>query len=86
MLGRIQPSKRCSYPQFVDDAHKQLKTSYDIANHRLPAQHLCQKRIHVCNGLGKPFQVGDRVWLYVPLFQKVTPKFHVILEGPLYSY
>ena len=74
MLGRIQPSKRCSYPQFVDDAHKQLKTSYDIANHRLPAQHLCQKRIHDCNGLGKPFQVGDRVWLYVPVVSKGNTK------------
>ena len=83
MLGRIQPSKRCSYPQFVDDAHKQLKTSYDIANHHLHAQHLRQKRIHDRNGLGEPFQVGDRVWLYTPVVSKGnTKKFTSFWKGP----
>ena len=83
MLGRIQPSKRCSYPQFVEDAHKQLKTTYDIANHHLHKQHLRQKHIHDQNGLGEPFQVGDRVWLYTPVVSKGnTNKFTSFWKGP----
>ena len=83
MLGRIQPSKRHSYPQFVKDAHKQLKTTYDIANHHLHKQHLCQKRIHDHNGLGEPFQVGDRVWLYTPVVSRGnTKKFKSFWKGP----
>ena len=41
ILSRIEPSKQHSYPQFVKEAHKQLKASYDITNHHLHTQHLC---------------------------------------------
>ena len=46
ILGQIEPSKHHSYLQFVQDAHKQLQTSYAITNQHLQAQYLRQKRYH----------------------------------------
>ena len=81
--SRIESSKHCSYPQFVQDAHKQLKTSYAITNQHLQAQHLRQKRFHDSHGFGEPFQVGDREWLYTPVVPKGnTKKFTSFWKGP----
>ena len=83
ILSRIEPSKQHSYPQFVKEAHKQLKVSYDITNHHLHTQHLRQKRIHDSHGLAEPFQVGDRVWLYTPVVLKGnTRKFTSFWKDP----
>lgn len=83
ILGWIDPSKHRSYPQFVQDAHKQLKTSYAITNQYLQAQHLRQKQFHDSHGFGEPFQVGDRVWLYTPVVSKGnTKKFTSFWKGP----
>ena len=46
MLARTQPTKLRSYPQFVQDSHKQLTSSYAIAKQQCQAQHMRQKRIH----------------------------------------
>ena len=83
MLGRIEPSKQHSWHQFVKEAHKQLKASYNITNCHLHAQHLHQKRIHDYHGLAEPFQVGERVWLYTPVVLKCnTKKLTSFWKGP----
>lgn len=83
MLGRIQPGKLRSYPQFVQDSHKQLMTSYTITNQHLRAQHQRHKRIHDSHGLAECFEVGDRVWLYTPVVpQGYTKKFASFWKGP----
>ena len=76
MLACTQPSKLRSYPQFVQDSHKQLTSSYTIAKQQLQAQHLRQKHMHDSSGSSEPFQIGDRVWLYTPVVnQGRTRKF-----------
>lgn len=83
MLGRIQPNKLRSYPQFVQASHKQLITSYTITKQHLQAQHLRHKRTHDSHGLAECFQVGDRVWLYTPTVSTgCTKKFAFFWKGP----
>ena len=83
MLARTQPSKLRSYPQFVQDSHKQLTSSYTIAKQQLQAQHLRQKHMHDSSGSSEPFQIGDRVWLYTPVVnQGRTRKFASFWKGP----
>ena len=82
MLGRILPAKSRSYPQFVQEAHKQMKSSCNIAQEHLRAQHLRNKQIYK-NNTAVQFCVGDRVWLYTPVVSKgKTKKFTLFWKGP----
>ena len=83
MLGRIQSSKLRSYPQFVQDSHKQLRMSYAITKQHLQSQHQRHKHMHDSHGLAECFEVGDRVWLYTPVVPKGrTKKFASFWKGP----
>ena len=83
MLGRVLPATLRSYPQFVQDAHKQMATSCNIAQQHLRAQHLHNKKLHDKDTTAVPFCVGDRVWLYTPVVPKgKTKKFTSFWKGP----
>ena len=83
MLGRILPAKSRSYPQFVQEAHKQMKSSCNIAQEHLRAQHLWNKQIYDKDNTAVQFCVGDRVWLYTPVVSKgKTKKFTSFWKGP----
>lgn len=55
-----------TYPQFVQEAHRLLKTSCARAKEYLQAQHLHQQQVHDNISVAE-FQVADRVWLYTPV-------------------
>ena len=74
MLGRVLPATLRSYPQFVQDAHKQMAASCNIAQQHLQAQHLHNKRLHDKDTTAVPFCVGDRVRLYTPVVSKGKTK------------
>ena len=85
MLACTQPTELRPYPQFIQDSHKQLTSSYAIAKQLLQAQHMWQKRMHDSNGSSEQFQVGDRsrVLLYTPgVSQGHTRKFASFWKGP----
>ena len=83
MLARTQPTKLRSYPQFIQDLHKQLTSSYAIAKQQCQAQHMQQKCMYDSNGSSEPFQVGDRVWLYTPVVKHGhTRKSALFWKGP----
>ena len=63
MLGRILPAKLRSYPQFVQDAHAQMKSSCNIALEQLQAQHLRNKQFYDKDNTAVQFCIDDRVWL-----------------------
>ena len=76
MMAHIQPSKLHSYPQFVWDSHKQLTSSYATAKQQPQAQHLQQKCLRDSNRSSESFQVGNRIWIYIPVVnQGCTRKF-----------
>ena len=71
------------YPQFVQEAHRQLKLSHTNAKEYLQAQHVRQQHAHNNRGISEEFCVGDRVWLYTPVVPKVhTKKFASFWKGP----
>ena len=83
MLGRILPAKLRSYPQFVQEAHKQVASSCNIAQQHLRAQHLRNKQLYDKDNTAVQFCVGDRVWLYTPVVSKgKTKKFTSFWKGP----
>ena len=83
ILGRLQRSTVSSYPQFVQEAHHQMKASYATAREYLRAQHARQQRTHNKRGLSEEFHIGDRVWLYTPVVPKgQTKKFASFWKGP----
>ena len=60
-----------------------MTSSYAIAKHQLQAQHLRQKHMHDSHGLAECFQVGDWVWLYIPVVSTGhTKKFGSFWRGP----
>ena len=63
-----------SYPQFIQDAHKRMAASCNIAQQHLRAQHLHNKKLHNKDTTAVPFSVGDRVWLYTPMVSKGKTK------------
>ena len=77
MLARTQPSKLRSYPQFVQDSHKQLTSSYTIAKQQLQAQHLRQKHMHDSSGSSEPFQIGLALY-----YKEVC----IVLERPIHRH
>ena len=83
MLGRVLPAKLCSYPQFVQEAHKQVAASCNIAQQHLQTHHLRNKKLHDKDKTAVQFCVGDRVWLYTPVVSKGnTKKFTSFWKGP----
>ena len=60
ILGRLQHSKVSYYPQFVQEAHHKMKTSYITAREYWRAQHARQQRTHDNCGISEEFQIGDK--------------------------
>ena len=83
MLGRVLPTKLRSYPQFVQEAHRQMAASCNIAQQHLQTQHQRNKRLHDKHDMEIPFCIGDRVWLHTPVVSKGnTKKFSSFWRGP----
>ena len=83
MLGCVLLATLRSYPQFIQDAHKQMTASCNIAQQHLWAQHLHNKKLHDKDTTAVPFSAGDRVWLYIPVVSKgKTKKFTAFWKGP----
>ena len=74
MLDRILPAKLRSYPQFVQDGPKQMKSSCNMALKHLQAQHLQNKQFYDKDNTAVQFCIGDRIWLYAPVVSRVRPK------------
>ena len=64
MLGRTLPDTSC--PEFVQDLHRTLRSSFSLARCRLRAAHLRAKTQYDQQRHHTPFHIGDRVWLFVP--------------------
>ena len=72
MLGCILPFKLHSYPQFIQEAQKQIFTSCNKAQQYLRAQHLHNKEVH--DNTAVQLCIGDRVQLYTPVVSKDIAK------------
>ena len=76
----IQPSKLHSYPQFVQDSHEQLTSSYATAT---PSTTPMAEMLTWCGyGYSESFQVGDKIWLHTLIvIQSCTRKFASFWRG-----
>ena len=83
LLGRIPEEQAASYPQFVQDIHKQLHMAQQLARRHLQAAHQQQKKFFDQKCQGEELRVGDRVWLYCPAIKPGrTKKFACLWKGP----
>ena len=60
MLDQTLPAKLRSYPQFVQEARKQMAASCNIAQQHLQVQHLCNKKLHDKDNTAVPYIIVDK--------------------------
>ena len=83
LLVHIPEEQAASYPQFVQDAHRQLHSAQQLARRHLEAAHHRQKKFFDRKYQGEELRVGDRVWLYCPAIRPGrTKKFGCLWKGP----
>ena len=83
MLGRVEREESVSYPQYVQELHRQLKDAFALTRERLATRHRQQKAAYDQNSRVMEFKVGDRVWLYVPAVRPGrTKKLSTLWRGP----
>ena len=83
MLGRVEGEESVSYPQYVQELHRQLKDAFAFTRERLATRHRQQKAAYDQNSRAMEFKVGDRVWLYVPAVKPgKTKKLSTLWRGP----
>ena len=83
LFGHIPEDQAASYPQFVQDVHRQLHSAQQLARRHLEAAHQRQKKFFDQKCQGEELRVGDRVWLYCPAIKPGrTKKFACLWKGP----
>ena len=83
MLGCVLLTKLHSYPQLIQEAHRQIVASCNIAQQHLQTQHIHNKKLHDKHDMAVSLCTGDRVWLYTPVVSKGnTKKLSSFWKGP----
>ena len=82
LLGRAQTQGQ-ELPDYVRKTQSSLKSAFSVVRQRLHKAHQRQKQLKDQAIAGDAFQVGDRVWLFVPAIKKgQTRKFSSLWRGP----
>ena len=82
LLGRAQTQGQ-ELPDYVRKMQSSLKSAFSVVRQRLHKAHQRQKQLKDQAIAGDAFQVGDRVWLFVPAIKKgQTRKFSSLWRGP----
>ena len=82
VLGRPSTSTG-DVPQFVQKTQTVLHSAFLQVRQHLQQAHQRQKQVADASSVGEAFQVGDRVWLYVPrVKQGQSKKFTSLWRGP----
>eukprot|EP00731_Ephydatia_muelleri_P012602 Em0006g1496a len=82
LLGRAQTQGQ-ELPDHVRKTQSSLKSAFSVVRQRLHKAHQLQKQLKDQAIVGDAFQVGDRVWHFVPAIKKgQTRKFSSLWRGP----
>eukprot|EP00731_Ephydatia_muelleri_P028340 Em0019g1213a len=82
LLGRAQTQGQ-ELPDYVRKTQSSLKSAFSVVRQRLHKAHQRQKQLKDQAIAGDAFQVGGRVWLFVPAIKKgQTRKFSSLWRGP----
>ena len=82
LLGRAQTQGQ-ELPDYVRKTQSSLKSAFSVVRQRLHKAHQRQKQLKDRAIAGDAFQVGDRVWLFVPAIKKgQARKFSSLWRGP----
>ena len=80
VLGRPSTSTG-GVPQFVQKTQTVLHSAFLHVRQHLQQAHQRQKQVADASSVGEAFQVGDRVWLYVPKVKQGQSKKFTSLYG-----
>ena len=83
MLGRYREDSGSSVPKYVQRTRALMKAAFSDVHKRIKKSHYKQKGVADQRCVVYEFQVGDRVWLYVPAVRTgQTKKLASLWRGP----
>ena len=65
--------KELSRHQYVQESKQRFQKAYDVARKTTGKSAQRYREYYDAKAYGKPFEVGDQVWLHIPYVKKESP-------------